>query len=117
METKAKRVDHSKMKLGKRPPRKDDRTFRLNAYLRHEKLPPVPDECNWGDKIEPDKWGMMRNMHIENCTCAAAGHFIMSWTSNTGKLFKPRDKAIIETYIALTGYDPETDKNDTGAYS
>jgi len=117
MEKQTKKVDHSKMKLGKHPPKHDPRTFQLSAYLRHEELPPVPDEWNWGHKIEPDKWGMMCNRKIENCTCAAAGHFIMTWTSNTGKLFKPSDKAILKTYCTLTGYDPKTGKNDTGAYS
>src|SRR5258708_2783758 len=106
METK--RVDHSKMKLGKRPPKKDDRTFRLSTYLRHEHLKPVPDELNWGHKIEPNKWGMMRNAHIQNCTCAAAGHFIMAWTSNMGKLCRPKDSSILQVYSALTGYDPKT---------
>ena len=117
MAEKQKAVDHSKMKLGKHPPKKDSRTFHLSSYLHNEKIPPLPHECNWGNKVHPDKWGVMRNLKLENCTCAAAGHFIMAWTSNTGKLFKPTDKAIVETYSAVTGYDPKTGKNDTGAYA
>ncbi len=117
MEKKPKPVDHSKMKLGKHPPKKDERTFRLDAYLLLDKLPPLPEEWNWGHKIPPDKWGVMRNRKLENCTCAAAGHLIMTWTSNTGKLFKPSDKAIVQTYSAITGYDPKTGENNTGAYA
>jgi hypothetical protein len=112
-----KRVDHSKMKLGKLPPKHDERTFRLSTYLRREHLSPIPRWLNWGRKIEPGKWGMMKNKHIHNCTCAAAGHFIMTWTSNTGKLCRPKDSSILQVYSALTGYDPETGMNDTGTYS
>lgn len=112
-----KRVNYSKMKLGKKPVRHDDRTFQLATYLNKEKLISIPDKWNWGSKVEPTKWGMMRNRHIENCTCVTAGHFIMAWTSNTGRFFKPRDKAIVATYITLTNYDPVTDANDIGVYS
>jgi hypothetical protein len=110
-------VDHSKMKLGKLPPKHDPRTFKLSEYLRKKKLPEIPDEWNWGHKIDSDKWGMMHNHKIDICTCAAAGHFVMAWTSNTGKLIKPRDKEVLKAYSAVTGYDPKTGKNDTGAYS
>ncbi|MBV9987662.1 MAG: hypothetical protein JO301_08280 [Chitinophagaceae bacterium] len=112
-----KKINHSKMKLGKRPPRLDDRTFQLSSYLNDEERPPMPHEWRWAEKIEPTKWGLMRNKRAENCTCAAAGHFIMAWTSSTGKMKRPRDKAVMQTYIALTGYDPVTDANDDGAYS
>ncbi len=115
MEKIHKEVDHSKMKLGKHAPKQDARTFQLSAYLQHDELPATPDDWNWGHKVGADKWGMMCNRKVENCTCAAAGHFIMTWTSNTGKLFKPSDKAILKTYSALTGYDPKTGANNTGA--
>jgi hypothetical protein len=117
MEKKHRPVDHSKMKLGSHPPKKDDRNFQLNSYLHNETLPPVPNEWNWGEKIPSHRWGAMCNMKLENCTCAAAGHFIMTWTVNTGKLFKPSDKAILKTYSAITGYNPKTGENDTGAYA
>ena len=108
MVKKHKSVDHSKMKLGSHPPKKDDRNFQLNTYLHHEALPPIPHEWNWGEKIPPHRWGAMCNMKLENCTCAAAGHFIMTWTVNTGDLFKPSDKAILKAYSAITGYNPKT---------
>ncbi len=115
MRKQAQQVDHSKMKLGKLPAKKDSRTFKLSTYLRQEHLPKIPAEWNWGHKIKPDKWGMMGNKKIDNCTCAAAGHLIMTWTSNTGKLIKPKDKAILKAYSDITGYNPKTGKNDTGA--
>jgi hypothetical protein len=116
MKRQPKKVDHSKMKSGKLPPKKDARTFKLSSYLKGKELPPVPEKCNWGTKIKPTKWGMMHNKDIEICTCAAAGHFIMAWTSNTGKVIEPNDISIIEAYSAITGFDPKTRKNDIGAY-
>jgi hypothetical protein len=116
MRKKIIQVDHSKMKSGRLPAKHDPRTFKLKSYLHGKHLPVTAEEWNWGGKVKPDKWGMMRNNVLEICTCAAAGHFIMIWTSNTGKLIEPRDIAIVETYSAITGFDLKTGKNDTGAY-
>ncbi|NCI46550.1 hypothetical protein [Sediminibacterium soli] len=104
-------------KPGRQPVKKDERTFRLADYLRKNKLPAVPDSWNWDAHIAKDAWGEMDNMRSSDCTIAAAGHFIMTWTSNTGKLFRPSDAAIVATYSALTGYDPETGANDIGMNS
>ncbi|HLX90975.1 MAG TPA: hypothetical protein VKR32_04800 [Puia sp.] len=116
MSKKISRVDHSKMKSGRLPVKHDPRTFKLSTYLRGKHLTDTPTEWNWGGKVKSNKWGMMRNNVLDICTCAAAGHFIMLWTSNTGKLIEPRVISIIETYSAITGFDSKTGKNDTGAY-
>ena len=56
----------------------------------------------------------MGNLKINLCTCAAAGHAIMAWTSSTRRLERPNDEDILKAYCALTNYDPETKANDEG---
>jgi hypothetical protein len=106
-------VDHSQMKLGKRPPRHDPRTLQLANYLKLEALPAIPAAVDWSKKVAT--WPMMANDKIGDCTCAAAGHFIEEWTTIAGHVFIPPDSAIVGAYAAITGYDPETGKNDNGA--
>ncbi len=97
------------VKSGRLPYIHDSRTFDLADYLSQENLARVPTQHNWGNKIKPDKWGSLGNLKINNCTMASAGHLIMTWTSNIGKIHKPATKAIVEAYIKLTGYNPKTD--------
>jgi hypothetical protein len=101
--------------LGKQPPRLDLRTLELADYLLTEQLPDPPPSVNYGGKIPADGWGMMGNDKAGDCTCAAAGHFIQDWTSNTGSEVTISDEEVIEAYTALSGYDPETGVNDNGA--
>ena len=111
------KIHFSKMKFGRLPRIDDKRTFSLSGYLNEETLPKIPKRYNWGKKINPDKWGAMGNLVANNCTCAVAGHLIMSWTSNTGRLKRPKDKAIMDAYCAVTNYNPKTDENDEGIES
>ena len=58
----------------------------------------------------------MGNDKIGDCTCAAAGHLIMEWTSLAQpKMFTPTDPQIVAAYSAITGYNPKTGANDNGA--
>jgi hypothetical protein len=111
---KNQQVDFSKMKFGRRPSISDERTFKLSGYINKENLPAIPSIHNWGKKIKKKKWGTMGNLKAELCTCAAAGHQIMTWTSNTGKLKRPKDSDIMKAYCDLSNYDPLTDENDEG---
>jgi hypothetical protein len=108
-------VDHSQNKLGKQRARHDPRTLQLADYLETTVLPPAPPDRDWGGKIPPDGWGMMLNDRIGDCTCAAAGHLIQDWTSNTGTETTPSDQEIEAAYEAVSGYDPSTGANDNGA--
>ncbi|MDB5272095.1 MAG: hypothetical protein JWO58_462 [Chitinophagaceae bacterium] len=108
-----KKALHAGMKLGKQPARHDPRTLQMANYITPSKLPPIPDSYDWTKKVK--KWGMMDNDNIGDCTCAAAGHLIMEWTAENGKLVTPTDKDIISAYSAITGYNPKTGKNDNGA--
>lgn len=97
------------VKTGRLPYVHDSRTFDLSSYLDQENLAEVPSEYNWGRKIKHGDWSTLGNLKINNCTCAAAGHLIMTWTSNIGKLHKPTTRAIVKAYSTVTGYDPKTD--------
>lgn len=108
------KTDHSKMKLGKSAPIHDPRTLLLANYIKAG-LPPAPVQYNYASDIGANSWGMMDNDKIGDCTCAAAGHLIMEWTDDNGKMITPPDKAIIAAYSAITGYNPATGANDNGA--
>ncbi len=99
----------SNIKSGKLPYVHDPRTFHLSDYLSQEHVVKIPHEYNWGRKIHPNKWSSFGNLKINNCTCAAAGHLIMSWTSNIGRLHKPTTKAIVKAYADITGFNAKTD--------
>jgi len=114
MKKKIAKIDFTKIKFGRLPKVDDTRTFELSGYLNNENLPPVPKRYNWGKKIRPDNWGDMGNLKANLCTCAAAGHAIMVWTSSTGRLKRPKNEDIMNAYCALTNYDPTTDANDEG---
>lgn len=98
-------------KLGKKAVRHDSRTFKLSRYL--PTLPPVPSAIDWSGKV-PD-WLMLANDSVGDCTCAAAGHLEMLWTSQTQTEFVPTDAAVLAAYSALTGYNPANPDTDTGA--
>ena len=108
------KINFSKIKFGRRPRVSDERNFKLAGYLSDENLPPIPKQYHWGKKIHKKKWGVMGNLRTNLCTCAAAGHLIMVWTSNTSRLKRPKDEDIMQAYCALTDYIPETDENDEG---
>ncbi len=109
MQQKNKNPPVIKIKSGRLPYVHDSRTFDLGNLLPQEDLSKIPDTFNWGKKIPRDKWGHMGNLKINNCTCAAAGHLIMNWTANIGKMKRPTIKAVVQSYIDLTGYNPEKD--------
>lgn len=109
MTSKKTKPPASKVKSGKLPYIHDPRTFHLSNYLVQEPTLNIPSAFNWAKKVPDDKWSSFGNLKINNCTCAAAGHLIMSWTASIGRLCKPTTKAVIEAYMDITGFNPETD--------
>ena len=101
------------MKLGKLPPRYDKRTLMLGKYLDAQ-LPAPPHACGREFKVGDD-FGMMLNDELGDCTCAAAGHMIQTWTANTDHMVTPSDLDILEAYKAVGGYDPNDPSTDRGA--
>lgn len=105
-------VDHSMLKLGKKPAHHDPRTLQMANYLE---LPPIPPAQDWTAKAAPG-WGMMLNDKLGDCTCAAIGHIIQAWSANAGpqEIVLP-DQAILKAYEAVGGYRPSDPSTDRGA--
>lgn len=104
------------MKLGKLAPRHDSRTLLLASYLEPN-LPKPPPARDWSETMLPD-FGMMLNDEIGDCTVAAGGHAVQVWTWNADgpkREITINNQAIVRAYSAITGYDPRTGANDTGA--
>lgn len=98
-------------KLGKKAVKLDKRTLKLEKYLSKALVP--PHNLNWGKPIQ--QWQMMKNDEIGDCTCAGAGHLIMTWTANAGVLYTPPDNEILKAYEATGGYIPGDPSTDNGA--
>lgn len=106
-------IDHTKVRLGKLAVRYDPRTLLMAKYVKAQLAPP-PNAYDWAKSVGTN-WGMMGNDKIGDCTCAAAGHLIMEWTADAGRMFTPSLQDIIKAYSAITGYDPKTGDHDNGA--
>jgi hypothetical protein len=101
------------VKLGRLPKREDPRTLKLKDYLTPALTAP-PLATDWTTKVQ--SWPMFMNDTVEDCTCAAAGHDIEAWTvTATGVEAQVTDQQVIESYAAITGYNPATGANDKGA--
>lgn len=101
-------------RLGRLPQKIDPRTLMFAKYMAPELLPTVPSACDWTTRVT-SPWGMLANDRLGDCTCAGAGHHIMSWTGDNGDLYIPSDSEIIAAYAAVSGYNPITGSGDTGA--
>jgi hypothetical protein len=114
MKSDPTRIDPLKLKLGKHPAQHDPRTLLFATYATAA-LPAPPPSLDLTKNMKVP-WGMMDNAQVGDCTCAAAGHLLMEWTSNSqSKIFTPSDNQIIAAYSAITGYNPKTGANDNGA--
>jgi hypothetical protein len=100
-------------KYGRLPAKHDPRTPRF-AHYTGPVLPQPPESCDWSKAVQT--WPMMGNDRIGDCTCAAAGHLIQSWSSNAdGTATAPTEDQVINAYASITGYDPKTGSGDNGA--
>lgn len=80
-------------------------------------LPPSPPQADYSGKL--GTLGEMGNNSLGDCTCAAIGHVIQTWTSmtNPAAIIVP-DSAIIDFYSKACGYvvgDPNTDTGGVAA--
>ena len=103
-------VDLTNMKLGKRAPKRDNKLLMLAKYTAA--LPASPASADYSAKIT--SLGMMRNADLGDCTCAAIGHIIQSWTANAGIQFIPSDNDILSLYERACGYNPSDPSSDQG---
>lgn len=82
------------LRLGKQPPKHDPRTFKLSDYTGPA-LPTPPATLSFDRGLT---WGMMGNDRLGDCTCAAAGHQVMSWTDQELRLAVPSDADVLDLY-------------------
>jgi hypothetical protein len=108
-------VDHSGMKLGKRPARPFAGLQPLGRYLRLEAakvLPPVQAACDRSALVA--SWPMLGNDSIGDCTIAAVGHAVQLWTATCGHMRVMNDSEALAGYEAF-GYRPGDASSDHGA--
>lgn len=108
---KTPHVDHSQMKLGKGPARKDNRTLAMAKYT--SSLAPAPPECNFTSSLK--NLGAMLNDTLGDCTCAAVGHCIQFWTTDRKCAVIIPDSDILSLYEKVGGYVPGNPSTDQGA--
>lgn len=101
----------NKFKLGKLAPKIDQRTLTYKSFFAQ--LPPIPTAIDWTSKI-PD-WQMLGNDQYGDCTCAAAMHLEMLWTSQTSQEYVPTTEQTLAAYTAITGFNPADPNTDQGA--
>jgi hypothetical protein len=93
--------------LGKLPVRPDVRTLRFARYVDRSKLPTPPDVFDGTTNVH--EWPMYKNDTLGDCTCAAAGHMIESWTAAAaGKAVEVTDNDIVEAFNHVKISDPQT---------
>lgn len=98
--------------LGKKPYVHDSRSLDLAKYTT--KLPAPPAWVNWALRAKAP-WGQMLNDSLGNCTCAAVGHMIQSFTADLGNEVTVSDSAILAAYEAVGRYVPGDPNTDQGA--
>jgi hypothetical protein len=104
-------ADHSQMKLGRGPVKKDSRTLKFGKYLKSG-LPSPPASRDWTNGIT--RWGMMLNHAHGDCTIAAAAHAVQVWSAHTGGEITVSDSVILSHYEKWDGYNPKNPSTDGG---
>lgn len=103
-------VNHGTMRLGRKPRRHDPRAPKLARYL--SAFPAAPEVVDYTGKLASP--GMMANDRVGDCTCAAVGHAIQTWTSQARSEVTIGDDDVIGLYERF-GYDPGDPASDQGA--
>src|ERR1700688_8459 len=89
-------------KFGKHPARHDPRTLKLAKYLTPALTPP-PERVNWSRGFNFN-WGAMLNQDLGDCTIAACGHAIQTWSLDNGRMITLPDADILTGYECACGY-------------
>lgn len=102
------------VKLGKLPAKFSARALPIDKYVDLKKaLPATPITINWSHAVQ--NYPMYGNDRCGDCTAAAVGHMIQTWTANTGSVVTISDADVLALYSTVSGYDPNTGANDNGA--
>lgn len=99
-------------KLGKKPPRFDHRTLLMAKYFKPKVA--LPTAKDWSQKLDVATLGMMLNDSLGDCTCAAMGHLVQTWTANSASEITVSDQDVLAAYEGACGYNPDDPNSDQG---
>lgn len=99
-------------KLGKKAPRIDSRTLKIERYFLPT-LPAPPPRVDWSRGFNFN-WGMMLNDTLGDCTEAKKGHAVQVWTICNGRMVTVPDSVVLAAYEADGGYVPGDPSTDNG---
>lgn len=99
-----KHGSYAHLKLGANRATEEPRML-LADYLDMAVLPKPPDRVMWGQKVP--SYGMDGNDELGDCTAAAMGHMIQTWTEEAGKYRNPSEADVIKMYWE-TGTPPSS---------
>jgi hypothetical protein len=109
-------IDPGEVKLGKKLGKVEDpRTFQVRLLTTLSELT-IPKA--WGLGHSHPTVPMFVNDRIGDCTIASNGHRVITQERASGQSreIQLTDSDIVKAYSAVTGYDPNTGRNDNGAY-
>ncbi len=97
-------------RFGKKAPRRLSTTLALTDFA--DMTWPSVQAQGWEYAPFPIKLDILGNDVVGDCVIAAAMHYAQNETANTGNPLTPNTQLALETYSAITGYDPsQTDAN------
>jgi hypothetical protein len=91
------------LRLGKKPAVHDERTLRFERYAQNLGAPPAA--VDYGKAVRT--WPMYLNDKYADCTAAAAGHLVQTWTANAGGERLPSEAEVLKFYEHFTTPGPE----------
>ena len=108
------RIKMSGFKLGKLDPVKLLETPAFGDFTGHASTWPAVKPRGWEYAVPADQLDCLGNDEIGLCVIAAMNHYAQAETWNTSNPLTPTKQLTIETYTAITGYDPKDLSTDQG---
>jgi hypothetical protein len=107
-------INCGKFKMGKQDPERLLATVSIGDYLTTAKTWPAVKPRGWEYAVPASKMDCLGNDMIGLCVVAAMMHHAQAETANTSNPLTPTRQLTIETYTAITGYDPKNPDTDQG---
>ena len=104
-------VDHSGMKLGRKPYVFKPGELRLGTFLTRSVFPRVPATFKWSSCVS--SWPVLANDTTSDCTLAGILHLRQLWRAAAGIAYTPTAVEALTLYAAL-GYNPADPSTDGG---
>ncbi len=102
----------TQLKYGKKPAVPGAAKLMLHEYVDLSQLPAIPNSYGHSGKVVD--WGMLANDQIGDCAIAAPLHAIKLWAAETGRAVNISDKAAVQNYSDITGYNPNPSPEQIG---